>query len=245
MNLLNEVLKNKEQGYAFYYQDENQKITKVNGKLADTNSNDISFDTDFRLASVSKQFIAYGIIKLVENKLLDYDTTIKEIFNDLPEYFNKITIKHLLTHTSGIYDYETIPHKDDDKQILDRDILTFLQTTTQTYFEPGSKYQYSNTGFILLGLIIEEVSKEKIAIYLGKIFKEVGMTNTMVNYQGITEIPNRAYGHIIENGELIVKDQYWCSATIGDGGIYSNINDLNKWIDYLLSNETKLKQTIK
>ena len=104
MNLLNEVLKNKEQGYAFYYQDENQKITKVNGKLADRNSNDISFDTDFRLASVSKQFIAYGIIKLVENKLLDYDTTIKEIFNDLPEYFNKITIKHLLTHTSGIYD---------------------------------------------------------------------------------------------------------------------------------------------
>ena len=99
--------------------------------------------------------------------MLDYDTTIKEIFNDLPEYFNKITIKHLLTHTSGIYDYETTPHKDDDKQILDRDILTFLQTTTQTYFEPGSKYQYSNTGFILLGLIIEEVRKEKIAIYLG------------------------------------------------------------------------------
>lgn len=244
MEILNKIIKDKEQGFAFYYQHNKNVVTKTNGKVSDIKSADIDFNTNFRLASVSKQFIAYGIIQLVEDKKLDYDTTINKIFAYLPEYFNKITIKHLLTHTSGIYDYENIPHKDDDKQIKDQDILTFLKTTNNTYFEPGTKYQYSNTGFILLGLIIEEISKIKIDKYLDKIFNEAGMKNTMVNYQGVTNIPDRAYGHIIENGNLIVKDQYWCSATIGDGGIYSNINDLNKWIDYLSANEVKLKQSM-
>ena len=151
----------------------------------------------------------------------------------LRENFKDIKIINLLNHTSGIYDYEDMDHT--DKQIIDEDILTFLKTTTKTYFEVGSKYQYSNTAYILLGLIIEKVSGEKIDQYLNsRIFKKVGMNCTLVNYEGITQIPNRAYGHIIEENELIGKDQYWCSATIGDGGLYSNIDDLNLWVDYLI-----------
>ncbi len=233
------------QGYAFYYQQKDRVITKTNGKQSDEKSEDITFDTHFRLASVSKQFIAMGILSLVEQKKLSLDTSILTIFQDLPPYFQMITIKHLLNHTSGVYDYEDMPHLENDEQIHDPDIIPFLKTTTKTYFEPGTTYQYSNTGYILLGLIIEKISHQKIDQYLKEqVFDKAGLTDTYVNYQGITAIPKRAYGHIVEDGKLIVKDQYWCSATIGDGGLYSTINDLNKWIDYLEKNESKLLQTM-
>lgn len=241
--LLNNVIKNKSQGYALYYQYNDTIIKECNGVLKDENSSLINFDSKFRLASVSKQFIAFGIMTLVKQKLLSYDTTILEIFSELPTYFKKITVKHLLNHTSGIYDYEDMPHHNDDPQIQDDDIITFLKTTTTTYFEPGSTYRYSNTAYILLGLIIVKITNQSIGNYLDEqIYQPLKMKDTLVNYEGITIMDNRAYGHLLVNDELVVKDQYWCSATIGDGGIYSTVNDLLKWIDYLSKNEESLKE---
>lgn len=241
--LLNNVIKNKSQGYALYYQYNDTIIKECNGVLKDENSSLINFDSKFRLASVSKQFIAFGIMTLVKQKLLSYDTTILEIFSELPIYFKKITVKHLLSHTSGIYDYEDMPHHNDDPQIQDDDIITFLKKTTTTYFEPGSTYRYSNTAYILLGLIIAKITNKSIGNYLDEqIYQPLKMKDTLVNYEGITIMDNRAYGHLLVNDELVVKDQYWCSATIGDGGIYSTVNDLLKWIDYLSNNEESLKE---
>lgn len=248
-NLFEEITRNaivnKDQGYVFYFQLNDKVIKKINGKEGNDNSNNIGFNTHFRLASVSKQFIAMGIINLVNDNNLDYDTNIFSIFNELPMYFHKITIKNLLNHTSGIYDYEDIPHLETDPQIKDKEIISFLKTTTKTYFEPGSKYRYSNTGYILLGLIIEKISGQSIDTYLkNKVFYPANLNETFVNYQGITTIPNRALGHVLENNQLIVKDQYWCSATIGDGGLYSNLDDLNKWLDYLIKNKSQLEETM-
>lgn len=235
----------KEQGYAFYYCDSNNLIEKVNGKLSFSNSENITFDTHFRLASVSKQFVAMGIIKLVEQGLITYQTSILNIYPELPDYFNEITIYQLLNHTSGILDYEDMPHLDDDPQIKDEEIIPFLKTTSSTYFKPGSKYQYSNTAYILLGQIIEKITHQMIDKYLEKeVFLPFGLTNTLANHEGITYISNRAYGHVLVNDKVSMKDQYWCSATIGDGGIYSTINELNKWIDGLVKNEDKLKNTM-
>lgn len=229
----------KDQGYALYCYNKGKEYTEVNGKVREVNSDDITFDTNFRLASVSKQFIAYCIVNLINEGLINYDTDILKIYPNLPSYFSEITIKHLLNHTSGIYDYEDMPHNEDDAQIMDRDILTFLCTTASTYFKPGTKYKYSNTAYILLGLIVEDVSKQSIVNYIEEnIFQKAGMSNSKVNIQGITEIKNRAYGHIINNeGNLEVKDQYWCSATIGDGGLYSSINDLKKWCKFLVNSK--------
>lgn len=239
--LLKDVIKVENQGYALYFKYKDREISKTSGVVKEEDSEKITLDTHFRLASVSKQFIARGIIELISANKLSLHDNIRTIFPILPAYFNDITIKHLLNHTSGIYDYETIPHNDNDKQIKDHDILPFLINTASTYFTPGSEYRYSNTGYILLGLIIEEVSKLKIDEYLDKyVFKKAKLNNTLVNYEGITKINNRAYGHVIENGRNVVKDQYWCSATIGDGGIYSTINDLNKWIDFLLEDNNKM-----
>lgn len=229
------AIKDPKQGYAFYFYNSGEIIEKVNGKTIINFGDDITFDTNFRLASVSKQFIAFGIVNLIKEKKLEFDTRVKEIYDTLPNYFEKITVKHLLNHTSGIFDYEDMPHSENDFQIQDKDILDFLMTTTTTYFEPGSLYKYSNTAYILLGLIIEKISQVTISDYIEKeIFKKASMNFSKVNLEGITEIKNRAYGHLIdEKGNLYMKDQYWCSATIGDGGLYSSINDLKKWCKYL------------
>ena len=222
-----------DQGYALYFYNDGKEYKEINGKVADENSDDITYDSCFRLASVSKQFIAYAIVKLINDKKLTYDTTIKSLYNELPDYFNKITIKNLLQHTSGIYDYEDMEYNK-ETQLQDEEIIDFLMTTDKTYFEPGSTYRYSNTAYILLGLIVGKVSNMEIKEYIEQnVLFSAGMNDSYVNIQGKTEIKNRSYGHVVENDKLIVKDQYWCSATIGDGGLYSTVNDLKKWCNFL------------
>lgn len=232
--LTNRLIKHPEQGYALYFYHNGKSFEKVNGKEKEKDSLDISIKSNFRLASVTKQFIAFGIVRLIKEHKLSYTTTIKSLYPSFPNYFNNITIKHLLNHTSGIYDYENMPHKESDPQLQDEDIITFLEKTDKPYFDAGFTYRYSNTAYILLGLIIEKVSGIKLGDYYDQIFIEAEMFNSKVNYEGITNIDNRAYGHLLDkDNNLYVKDQYWCSATIGDGGIYSSINDLKKWCLYL------------
>ena len=229
--LLKDVIVDPYQGYAFYYRKKDQIIEEYSGFESVETYNPIKDKTCFRLASVSKQFIAYGIKTLIDDNKLSMDTTLYSLFDNMPEYTKNIKVSNLIYHTSGIYDYEDMDHT--DCQILDEDVLNYIRTTDKTYFEIGSKYQYSNTAYVILGLIIEKVSNEKIGDYLGKIFYDLGMTYTKVNYQGTTEFDSRAYGHIKEGDKFIEKDQYWCSATIGDGGIYSNVLDLKKWLKYI------------
>lgn len=236
-----------DQGYALYFYQDGKEYQELNGKVSDNESENITFDTNFRLASVTKQFIAYSIVNLINEGKLSYNTIIKDLYDYLPDYFSKITIKDLLCHTSGIYDYEDISHNEDDKQIIDREILPFLRDTKGTYFEPGTKYRYSNTAYVLLCVIIEDISGMSIVKYVDEnIFKLAQMKNSVVNVQGETNVKNRAYGHIInEENNLVVKDQYWCSATIGDGGIYSNINDLKKWCKFLSKSKYFKEMTTK
>lgn len=229
--LLKDVIVDPYQGYAFYYRKKDQIIEEYSGFESVETYNPIKDKTCFRLASVSKQFIAYGIKTLIDNNKLSMDTTLYSLFDNMPEYTKNIKVSNLIYHTSGIYDYEDMDHT--DCQVCDEDVLNYIRTTDKTYFEIGSKYQYSNTAYVILGLIIEKVSNEKIGDYLGKIFNDLGMTYTKVNYQGTTEFDSRAYGHIKEGDKFIEKDQYWCSATIGDGGIYSNVLDLKKWLKYI------------
>lgn len=230
--LLKTLVTDAYQGFAFYFK-EGWDITEEYSGFADIDEfRAVRKETCFRLASVSKEFIAYGILTLVDKGLLSLDTKLYDLFSDMPEYTKDITIKNMLNHTSGIYDYEDMPHT--DKQVSDYEVLDYIRTTDKTYFEIGSKYQYSNTAYVLLGLIIEKVSNVKLGDYMQEnVFKAAGMTNTQVDYEGVTEIVPRAYGCLKENGRFVKRDQYWCSATIGDGGIYSNVPDLKKWLAFL------------
>lgn len=240
-NLLDGVLIHKEQPYVIYFRYQKHIYESSNG-LGKVDPKEVNF----RLASVTKQFIAYTIIDLVNKGKLSFDTKISAIYPSFPPFFESITIQNLLSHTSGIYDYEDfLEEKYQDHQLQDEDILVFLEETDGTYFTPGSKYRYSNTAYILLGLIITKITGERLEDYIPKIiFNPLDMTTSVVNIEGKTKIKTRALGHILVNGVITTRDQYWCSATIGDGGLYSNINDLIKWLNFLKENESHLKDTM-
>jgi len=201
--------------------------------------------TNFRLASVTKQFTAMCILQLIENEKIKLETNLKKIFEDFPEYGKNITIKHLLQHTSGLIDYEDLIPDSATIQVLDNDVLEMMKQLDSTYFEPGSQYKYSNSAYAVLVKIIEKYSDTTFAQYLEKnIFKPVGMENTIAFENGISTVKNRAMGYKPDNSGFIFKDQSITSAVLGDGGIYSSISDLYKWDQALYTNNLISTKTL-
>jgi len=199
--------------------------------------------TDFRLASFTKQFTAMAVMLLVHDGKLRYDQPLTGIFPDFPEYARAITVRHLLTHTSGLTDYEDAMDAHQwtpQHQIQDEEVLALLKRQTSPRFVAGTSWAYSNSAYVLLGLIVARVSGEPFGQFLeDRIFKPLHMSNTLAYRNGRNVVPNRAYGHSPKAGEFVEADQSSTSATLGDGGIYSNLVDLAKW-DVALQNYTLL-----
>ena len=192
--------------------------------------------TNFRLASLTKQFTAMSIMLLVHDGRLHYDDRLTGIFPGFPEYGKAITVRNLLNHTSGLEDYEDLMPLSDPAlpveqiQIQDSGVLDLLELQKGTKFTPGSKWAYSNSGYVLLGLIVQKVSGKPFPAFLhDRIFMPLGMTNTVAYVRGKDELSNRAFGYSLEGGRWKKTDQSPTSATLGDGGIYSSIEDLAKW----------------
>lgn len=197
----------------------------------------VTEQTNFRLASVTKQFTAMCIMMLVERGKLSYDQPLTEIFPNFPCYGKTITIRHLLNHTSGLFDYESLIPDTATSQVLDKDVLQMMMSQDSTYFLPGSQYRYSNSGYAVLAMIVEQVSGQRFAQFLKEnIFEPLGMNMTVAYQLGVSEVSHRAYGYANENRQLVPKDQSLTSAVLGDGGIYSSIEDLFKW-DQALYNQ--------
>ncbi|HSN67628.1 MAG TPA: serine hydrolase domain-containing protein, partial [Thermoanaerobaculia bacterium] len=108
--------------------------------------------TNYRLASVTKQFTAMAILILSESNALSLDDPIERWLGDLPSWADGVTIRHLLTHTSGIVDYEDLIAEDATRQVLDADVLALLAAQNDRYSAPGASYRYSNSGYALLAL---------------------------------------------------------------------------------------------
>ena len=193
--------------------------------------------SNFRLASVTKQFTATGILQLINKEKLSLANTLTQVFPGFPAYGKNITIRHLLNHTSGLPDYENyVEDTAFNPQIKDQGVLDILMKTDTPYFEPGTKYQYSNSAYALLALIIEKYSGLSFAAYLKQnIFDPLDMNSTVAYEKGISNVKNRAYGYSRQNDVWILKDQSSTSAVLGDGGIYSNVEDLFKWNQSLYS----------
>ena len=187
-------------------------------------------ETNYRLASVTKQFTAGAILLLVEDGKLSLDDCAKKWLPSLPSAVDSVTIEHLLTHTSGIVDYEDEMATGTTAQLHDSDVLHLLESQDTTYFNPGKSYRYSNSGYALLALVVERVSGKSFATFLReRIFIPVGMSHTVAYEEGISTVPNRAYGYTLKDGKWTRKDQSLTSAVLGDGGIYSSIDDLARW----------------
>ncbi|HPN37316.1 MAG TPA: serine hydrolase domain-containing protein [Melioribacteraceae bacterium] len=204
----------------------------------------INDSTNFRLASFSKQFTAMCIMILRDEGKIDLKSSLCDIYSNFPEYGKKITIKHLLTHTSGLIDYEDLL-TDENYQVLDNDVLNIMMDIDSTYFEPGTNYRYSNTAYALLAMIVEKISGLKYSDFLRKrIFLPVGMTNSVAFRKGENEILNRAFGYATENGNIVYSDQSNTSAVWGDGGIYSSVKDILMWDNILYSEKLISKSTL-
>jgi CubicO group peptidase (beta-lactamase class C family) len=194
--------------------------------------------SNFRLASVTKQFTAMGILILEKDRLLSLDDPIGRWLPELPAGIgHKVLIRHLLTHSSGVLDYESLIPPSQTTQVLDADVLSLLTQHDSTYFTPGSRFRYSNSGFCLLALIIERVSHQSFATFIReRIFLPLHMDNSTVYQQG-QPIANRAMGYAKDSSGLIIpSDQSITSATKGDGGVYTSLADYSKWTRALQQN---------
>ena len=186
--------------------------------------------TDYRLASVSKQFTAAAILLLAEDGKLKLDDSIRHWLPSLPGLADKVTLRELLSHTGGLIDYEELIPPGTTGQLDDQDVLRMLSATSKSYFAPGTAYRYSNTGYVLLGLVVEKASGESLPAFMQqRIFKPLHMDHTLMYVRGGPEVMNRAYGYSEEGGHWKRTDQSVTSATRGDGGIYSSIDDLARW----------------
>ena len=212
----------------------------------------------FELASVSKQFTAMGIMICKERGRLKYEDDIKKFFPKLP--YSGITVRHLLTHTSGIPSYEDQFEKYwDHKNIAhNKDVVDMLiQQKDTLLFKTGSKWMYSNTGFALLASIIEKVSGEKYNDFMAKnIFKPLSMTHTFIyNSRRTThKIPeNYALGYVYSDSlkRHILPDSlashdivYYLDGIVGDGCVNSTTGDLLIWDRALYSNKIVSKKSL-
>ena len=186
--------------------------------------------TNYRLASVSKQFTAAAILLLAEDGRLKLDDSVRHWLPSLPAMADKVTLRQLLSHTGGLIDYEDLMPASTTEQLNDNDVLRMLSATTKSYFAPGTAYRYSNSGYVLLGLVIEKASGTTLPAFLQqRIFQPLHMVHTLMYVRGGPEVSHRAYGYSEQNGTWKRTDQDLTSATRGDGGIYSSIDDLAKW----------------
>ena len=197
-------------------------------------------ETDYRLASVSKQFTAMAVMLLVKDGKVRYDQAVRELLPELPAAARAVTVRHLLNHTSGLWDYEELIPDSRTAQLDGRDVLALLVSKDSLYFPAGSQYRYSNSGYVLLGLIVERVSGMTFPEFLQtRIFRPLGMGASVAHVEGSDTVPRRAYGYSPRGGTFVPTDQSVTSATLGDGGIYTNVDDMVHW-DRALYGDTAL-----
>lgn len=203
-------------------------------------------DTKFRIWSITKQFTAAAILLLEESGMLKVEDKIKRFFPELTSLNGEITIHHLLTNTSGIFNYTNLPNARKTFEKMDHKKAELLElfASKPLEFEPGTDYSYSNTGYYMLGEIIERVSGRTYEEFLTEnIFKPLGMNNTGVDYERRL-IENKATGYYLDGNDLI-HCKYVNMNLIGpSGGMYSTAEDLLIWDQALNNNKLLSKASI-
>ena len=183
--------------------------------------------TVYQSGSVGKQFTAAAVMMLVEKGALSLDDRIARFLPEAPEAWRDITVRHLLTHTSGMGDYTE--KVDLHRDYAPEELLKFA-AAQPVEFSPGQKWSYSNSGYMVLGILIQRVSGQFYGdILRDRIFKPLGMDTARVISEADI-VPNRAAGYRLVDGAL--KNQDWVSPslnTMADGALYFSVLDMAKW----------------
>ena len=186
--------------------------------------------TNYRLASVSKQFTAMATLQQVAGGRLALDDSLARFFAGAPPRWRHVTVQHLLTHTSGLLDYEDLIPPDATAPLRDQDVLDLVRPHAGGYHAPGAAFRYSNTGYCLLALIVAHIAGQPFAAVLReRIFAPLEMAGSVAYQAGISSVPRRAYGYSLHGQAWAPTDQSLTSSTLGDGGIYSSVADLARW----------------
>lgn len=243
-NLLNSLVKESEftfdpesrlePGFAAMVLKDNQVVwQKCRGWADLIRQTQITPETNFRLASLTKQFTAMATMILVERKKLNLEDKLTEFFSDYPAYGNKISVRQLLTHTAGIPDHEEPLYRairpGDEPTMIEA--LEVLKSRPAPLFLPGNKCLYSDAGFVLLALIIEKVSGLSYRQFLKQnIFDPLRMSDSDVLDQTKPKIKNRALGYkTLPKSKFKLFDYDPLNYIVGDEGVYSSIKDMVKW----------------
>ena len=182
--------------------------------------------TPVYIASVAKAFTSVAIVQLVEQRKLSLDERLVERMPDLPAYLAPVTVRHLLTHTSGVPDPE--PPFDDRPGMANADVMAFVRAQTALKFPAGSRWSYSNTGFVLLAELFAAVAGLPLSDHLTQnVFGPLGMSSTFV-FTPATRHRARAIGYQQKKDGTWVRDDY-DAYTVGPGGVYSSADDLCAW----------------
>ncbi len=186
--------------------------------------------TNFRLASVSKQFTAMSVFQLIEQNKLKFDSKAINILSELPAALKDVTIGQLINHSSGIYDYENLIPANRTLPLADIDVLNYVSRVDSLYFAPGSRFRYSNTGYCLLALIVERIAGIPYDEAVNNlIFKPLDLMNASVYPTQDSRI--RAYGYHPDSLKYHFADQSITSSTKGDGGVYLCTKEYVKWLN--------------
>lgn len=207
-------------------------------------------NSSFNLASVSKQFVAMMTMILKEQGKLQFEDKVKKYLPTFP--YDKITIRQLLTHTSGLPEYFDLATKYTNTldTLNNEKVLSLLADLRPALeFESGSEWQYCNTGYVLLASIIEKVSTMKIEVFFDKyITQPLHLTNTFVYYLNIKSPlslkTQRVYGFERQNGQNSLNDLMRFDGVVGDGNIYSSAEDLLMWEQALYTDKLVSKTTL-
>ena len=187
--------------------------------------------TRFYIASLSKQFTAMSIILLAQDGRLSLDDSIQKWVPEVPSFGAKITLRHLLQHTSGLRDYFTLLALSGwptDGQLSEQQLLSLVSRQKSLNFNPGDEFLYSNTGYALLAIVVKRVSGKPLSQYAAEnIFKPLGMMNSMFRDDHTMLVPHRALGYQLVGSTYHISQPQF--DVVGDGGVYSTVEDLAKW----------------
>lgn len=202
----------------------------------------ITADTAFRLASVSKQFAAMAILILQQDGALSIDDPVSQYVPELAPY-GEVTIRHILLHTGGMPDY----YDDIDTSQgmpTNADAAIVLGEMASPLFAPGEKYAYSNSGYDMLGPVVEAASGMPFVQFVqARIFDVAGMSSSLVHDHTEPEIRNRALGYDPDGAGFKLNDADLLNGIVGSGGIYATLNDMFKW-DQALYGEQLVNQDL-
>jgi len=203
--------------------------------------------TAFDIASVSKQFTAMLAMILHEEGRLDYDTPVLSFLPELSRFGDGMTVRHLLTHTSGLPDYyDALAASAGERGwVANRDALAFLARQGEPVFPPGDRFQYSDTGYEMLALVLERAGGQPFGDLLRRrVFEPLGMTDTRLRDRPDVPVPNRARGYTLRDRSLVASPDHPLDCLAGSGAVNTTIGDLFRWDQALATDRLVRRATI-